>query len=97
MESSNDVSQAVAAIRRIDAVPTLLEVLCEITGMRLAMVAHVSAKVWTVCALQDDLHLGIIPGGPLAVRTNLGLESQASRTPMVIEQASTDPRYMNPS
>jgi signal transduction histidine kinase len=93
MESSRDVSQAVAAIRRIDAVPTLLEVLCEITGMRLAMVAHVSAKVWTVCALLDDLHLGITPGGPLAIRTNLGLESQASRTPIVIEQASTDPRY----
>src|SRR5580700_6814564 len=93
MESSSDVSQAVAAIRRIDAVPTLLEVLCEITGMRLAMVAHVSAKVWTVCALLDDLHLGITPGGPLAIRTNLGLESQASRTPIVIEQASTDPRY----
>jgi signal transduction histidine kinase len=95
MESSTAVSEAVAAIRRIEAVPTLLEVLCEITGMRLAMVAHISAKVWTVCALQDDLHLGITPGGPLAVRTNLGLESQAARTPIVIEQASTDPRYMN--
>jgi len=95
MESLHDASHAVAAIRRIDAVPTLLEVLCEITGMRLYMVAHVSAKVWTVCALQDDLHLGITTGGPLAVRTNLGLESQASRTPIVIEQASTDPRYMN--
>jgi signal transduction histidine kinase len=95
MESSSDVTQAVAAIRRIDAVPTLLAVLCEITGMRLAMVAHVSAKVWTVCAMQDDLHLGITLGGPLAIRTNLGLESQASRTPIVIEQASTDPRYMS--
>jgi signal transduction histidine kinase len=95
MESTDEVSQAVAAIRRIEAVPTLLEVLCEITSMRLAMVAHVRAKVWTVCALQDDLHLGITPGGPLAIRTNLGLESQASRTPIVIEQASTDPRYMN--
>jgi signal transduction histidine kinase len=95
MQSTNEVSQAVAAIRRIDAVPTLLEVLCEITGMRLAMVAHVRAKVWTVCALQDGLHLGITPAGPLAIRTNLGLESQASRTPIVIEQASTDPRYMN--
>lgn len=95
MDSTNEVSEAVAAIRRIDAVPTLLEVLCEISGMRLAMVAHVSAKVWTVCALQDGLHLGITPGGPLAVRTNLGLESQASRTPILIEQASTDPRYVS--
>ncbi len=93
MESLNDVAQAVVAIGRIDAVPTLLQVLCEITGMRLAMVAHVNAAIWTVCAVQDDLHLGVTPGDPLAVRTNLALESQVSRTPIVIEQASSDPRY----
>jgi signal transduction histidine kinase len=58
-------------------------------------VAHVGARVWTVCAVRDDLHLGITSGGPFALRTNLALEAQASRTPIVIEQASLDPRYMN--
>jgi signal transduction histidine kinase len=95
MKSPSDVVQAVAAIGRISAVPTLLEVLCEITGMRLAMVAHVGAKVWTVCAVQDGLHLGITSGAPFDLRTNLALESQASRTPIVVEQASFDPRYIN--
>jgi signal transduction histidine kinase len=95
MKSPSDVVHAVAAIGRIAAVPTLLEVLCGITGMQLAMVVHVGAKVWTVCAVRDDLHLGITGGGPFALRTNLALESQAARTPIVIEQASFDPRYMN--
>jgi signal transduction histidine kinase len=95
MENSNDVAQAVAAIGRMHAVPTLLQVLCNITGMRFAMVAHVGAKGWTVCAVRDDLHLGITPGGPLAARTNLGFEFQALRTPIVIEEASADPRYMH--
>jgi hypothetical protein len=33
MESPKDVAVAVAAIGRIEAVPTLLRVLCDITGM----------------------------------------------------------------
>ena len=77
MDSSLDASQAVTAIGRIDAVPTLLEVMCEVSGMRLAMVAHVDAKVWTVCAVRDELGVGITAGDPLALRTNLDLESQA--------------------
>jgi signal transduction histidine kinase len=97
MESSNDVAQAVTAIGRMDAVPTLLQVLCEITGMRVAMVAHVGAEVWTVCAVLDDLHLGITPGGPLDLKTNLDPEYQSSRTPILIEQASADPHCSNPS
>ncbi len=85
------VPEAVAAIGRIDAVPILLEALCEVSGLRLAMVAHVSGKVWTVCALRDQLQLGIPLGVPLVLRTNLDLESQIPRASVVIEQASADP------
>jgi signal transduction histidine kinase len=90
MASTTDALKALAAIGRIDAVPPLLEVLCGVSGMRLAMVAHVDGKVWTVCAVKDDLHIGITPGGPLGLRTNLDLESQTSRTPVVMEQVGSD-------
>jgi signal transduction histidine kinase len=89
----DDTANAVAAISRIEAVPTLLEVLCEITGMRFAAVARVTGKTWTTCAVRDDLHLGVNPGDLLTLRTNVAFESEASRTPIVIERASTDPRY----
>ena len=56
--SPQEVAKAVAAIGRIDAVPTLLKVLCEITGMRFAAVARVTDKIWTACAVKDDIHLG---------------------------------------
>jgi signal transduction histidine kinase len=92
-ETSQDIAKAVAAIGRIDAVPTLLGVLCETTGMRFAVVTRVTGKIWTVCAVQDDIRLGVKAGGQLAFRTNLAFESQASRTPIVVEHASTDPRY----
>jgi signal transduction histidine kinase len=92
-ETPQDIAKAVAAIGRIDAVPTLLAVLCETTGMRFAVVARVTGKIWTACAVQDDLQLGVKAGGQLALRTNLAFESQASRTPIVVEHASIDPRY----
>ena len=88
-----DVSKAVVAIGRIDAVPTLLAVLREITGMRFAAVARVTETVWTVCAVQDGLQLGIEVGAPFVLRTNLAFQSQSTRAPIIVEQASTDPRY----
>ena len=93
MDASQDIARAVAAIGRIDAVPTLLAVLCEVTGMRFAVVARVTDTHWTACAVQDDIHLGVKPGGELAVHTTLCFESRAARAPIVIEHASVDPHY----
>ena len=92
-ETPQDIAKAVAAIGRIDAVSTLLGVLCETTGMRFAAVARVTGKLWTACAVQDDIQLGVKAGDQLAFRTNLAFESEASRKPIVVEHASTDPRY----
>jgi hypothetical protein len=93
MEPSEDIAQAIAAIGRIDAVPTLLAVLCEVTGMRFAVVALVTDTQWTACAVRDEIHLGVKPGGELAVNTTLCFESRAARAPVVIEHASLDPQY----
>ncbi|HWG69782.1 MAG TPA: GAF domain-containing sensor histidine kinase [Steroidobacteraceae bacterium] len=92
-DSPENIAQAIAAIGRIDAVPTLLAVLCEVTGMRFAVVARVTDTHWTACAVQDDIHLGVQPGGELEVHTTLCFESRAARAPIVIEHASVDPRY----
>jgi signal transduction histidine kinase len=91
--SPQEIAKAVAAIGRIDAVPTLLEVLCEITGMRFASVARVTNRVWTACAVKDDIHLGVTPGCQLPVNKTLCIESKALRAPIIIEHVSADPRY----
>jgi GAF domain-containing protein len=91
--SPEEVAKAVAAIGRIDAVPTLLEVLCEITGMRFAAVARVTDRVWIACAVKDDdIHLGVMPGCRIPVSKALCI-AKASSTPIVIEHVSADPRY----
>jgi signal transduction histidine kinase len=92
-DSPEEIAKAVAAISRIDAVPTLLAVLCEITGMRFAAVARVTDATWTACAVQDEMRLGVKPGGQLDVNATLCFESRASRAPIVIEHASIDPHY----
>jgi signal transduction histidine kinase len=93
MEASEDSARAVAAIARMVAVPTLLKVLCEMSGMRSAVVARVTDKTWTACAVKDEAHLGLKSGMELPVNTTLCCDSRASRAPIVIEHASADPRY----
>jgi signal transduction histidine kinase len=76
-------------------VPTLLEVLCETTGMRFAAVARVSDSTWTACTVKDDIGFGLTPGAQLDLESTLCIESKRSNAPIVIEQASTDARYCN--
>jgi hypothetical protein len=91
MDNYQDIACAVHAIGRIDAVPTLLKVLCEMTGLRFAAVAHVEGTSWTVYAVRDDLSLGVQPGGELPFMASLGFDSRAARFPIMFEQAGMDP------
>jgi signal transduction histidine kinase len=94
-DSDEDIARDIAAVNMLQAVPTLLEVLCETTGMRFAAVARVSDSTWTACVVKDDIGFGLKPGGQLDLETTLCIESKRSNAPIVIEQASTDPRYCN--
>jgi len=92
-DGTQDIAEAVAVIDRVDVVPTLLKVLCDITGMRVAVVARVTDKTWTACAVKDDIHFGLEPGAQFPVDATLSFEALASRRPLVIEHASIDPLY----
>jgi signal transduction histidine kinase len=92
-DSRTEIDNDVAAIGRIDAVPTLLRVICETTGMRFAAVARVTAGTWTACAVHDDLDFGLKPGGQLDIDTTLCKEAREARAPIAIDQASTDATY----
>ena len=92
-DSAEDIASDVAAVGRIAAVPTLLRVLCDTTGMGFAAVARVTDGTWTACAVQDDIAFGLKVGGQLDVRTTLCKEARSARAPVVIDQASIDPVY----
>ncbi|AKI98921.1 hypothetical protein ATI61_106303 [Archangium gephyra] len=59
----------VAAVGRIDAIKSVLRVLLQTTGLRLAVVARVTAESWTCCAVLDEVDFGLRPGDSLEVVT----------------------------
>ncbi len=83
----------VLAVSRIGAVPTILRVITEVTGLRLSLIAHVTDETWTCCAVNDQLEFGLQVGGHLDVATTLCSEVRRARSPIVISHASADPTY----
>lgn len=90
-DTPEGIANAVAAVGRLDAVSTSLQILCDVTGLRYAAVARVTDKTWAVCAVKDRLHLGMEPGHQLALHDTLCGTPAA----LVIERASLDARYIN--
>jgi len=87
------VAADIATIGRINAVPALLQVICESTGMRFAAVARVTDTTWTACAVLDNLGFGLAVGGELELNTTLCDEIRGHHHSIIIDQVSTDPVY----
>ena len=94
-DDPEDIRRDVQTIGRIDAVPMLLRIVSETTGMGFAAVARVTDGTWTACAVHDRIDFNLQPGGQLELSSTLCTEVRASRTPVVIDQASLDPHYGN--
>lgn len=92
-ETPAQIARDVFAVQQIQAVPTLLQVICEITGMRFAAVTKVTEDSRTLCAVKDDIYSGLDPARQL--ETTLYIEAKQSHKPVVIEHASLDPLYCN--
>ncbi|WP_262297172.1 GAF domain-containing sensor histidine kinase [Microvirga sesbaniae] len=88
-----DLEADLAAIDRIQAVPTILEVVCRTTGMGFAAVARVSEDRWIACAVRDDIQFGLQPGGELKLETTICHEIRQARTEVVIDHVAEDPTY----
>ena len=83
----------IATIGRISAVPAMLQVINEMTGLRFAAVARVTDDSWTACAVLDHLDFGLLVGGELDLTTTLCHEVRSSHVSVVIDKASEDPQY----
>lgn len=90
---ARSIEDDIAAVGRIGAVPTILKVVSEVTGMRLALIARVTNDDWTACAVLDRMNFGLGVGDQLAVATTLCSEVRDSHEPIVIEHASMEPAF----
>lgn len=87
------IAHDVAAVGRISAVPSILRIVCDNTGMRFAAVARVTDGSWTACAVEDNIAFGLLPGGQLDVHSTLCKESRVARAPVFFDHAQEDPLY----
>lgn len=83
----------IATIGRISAVPAMLKVISDMTGLRFAAVARVTDDTWTACAVLDRLEFGLGVGGELDLTTTICHEIRGSHASVVIDKASEDPLY----
>ncbi len=83
----------IAAVSRIRAVPSILEVVVAVTSMRYAVVARVTKEAWVACAVLDAMGFGLGVGGELDVATTLCREVRDQSHELIIEHASIDAHY----
>src|ERR1700760_2499336 len=87
------IASDVAAVGRLVIVPKLLELLCNVTGMRFAAVARVDEETWTACVVRDEINFGLKAGGQLELKSTLCHEVRTSGVPIAIDHASKDPQF----
>lgn len=87
------ITDEISAISRINAVPAILQVISDTTGLRFAAVARVTSDSWTACAVLDRINFGMQVGSELEVATTLCHEIHASHETVVISKVSEDKRY----
>jgi signal transduction histidine kinase len=85
-----EIQADIEAIGRIDAVPTILDVVCRATGMGFAAVARVTDDRWIACNVLDNIDFGLRPGGKLDVETTICREVRQTRHPVVIDNVAED-------
>src|SRR6202050_1383893 len=83
----------VASVAKIDAVGSILEVVCRTTGMGFAAVARVTEDRWIACVVRDEIAFGLLPGSELSVKTTICDEIRASGQPVIIDHVAADENF----
>jgi signal transduction histidine kinase len=83
------IADDIAAISRIDSVPTILQAAARATGMRFTAVARVTDTKWTACAVYDRIDFGLKAGGELVLESTICNEIRQHHQMVVFNQAST--------
>lgn len=86
LEDINDISS-------LDIVPTMLNVLCQTTGLGFAAVARVTDEHWIICAANDTIDFGLGKGSQLDVTTTLCNELKVTAQPLVLCNVDDDAIY----
>ncbi|QJR80983.1 GAF domain-containing sensor histidine kinase [Alteromonas pelagimontana] len=87
------IQSAIRSVQSLDAVPTIMQMIAEATGLRFVCVAKVTASSWTACAVLDKVNFNLHPGDELEVQTTLCDEVRSLNQPIVIENVNQDKTF----
>ena len=87
------ISDDIAVIQRISAVPTILDVVCRTTGMGFAAVARVTEEHWIACSVLDNIHFGLQPGDELKAETTICHEIRKTGKAVAVDHVAKDAVY----
>ncbi|KNY31135.1 GAF domain-containing sensor histidine kinase [Agrobacterium sp. SUL3] len=90
---SQKFEKDIEVVRQIPAVPSILDVVCKVTGMGFAAVARVTQEKWIACEVLDNIDFGLKPGGELKIETTICNEIRDSREAVIIDHVSEDAVY----
>jgi signal transduction histidine kinase len=95
MNRTFQISEDVQKVGQISIVPTILEVICNTTGMGFAAIARVTTDQWIACSVRDEINFGLKPGGELQIETTICSEIRDHLHPVVIDNVSQDEHFCN--
>lgn len=93
MAVPQDIEVDVADVGRIETVPAILDLVCDLTGMGFAAVARVTESHWVACSVLDKIGFGLEPGGELKVKTTICDEIRQSGRAVTIDDVAADSAF----
>lgn len=82
------IEEDLNTIREIPAVPSILNVVSNVTGMGFAAVARVTEDRWVACEVLDKIDFGLKPGGELKIETTICNDIRDTRQVVVIDNVA---------
>lgn len=89
----SDFSEDISRVSGIAAVPRILDVVLQMTGMGFAAVARVTETRWIACQVLDPVGFGLKPGDELPIESTLCNEIRGHRQTIAFDDAAEDPMY----
>jgi signal transduction histidine kinase len=89
----HDFKTDIDAVAAITAVPTILAVVSEVTGLGFSAIARVTGDRWICLAANDKVGLGLAAGDELKVETTICHEVHQAREAVVIDHVAEDESY----
>ncbi len=78
-------------MNRIELVPTLLDTVCQITGLGFAAIARVTVDRWVACSVLDHISFGLKTGGEIPMNSTICRDIRNSDNPVVIDHVDVEP------